>query len=98
MAGVKLPVHLDRFVLVYPLEVFFTGTKATMVVDCTVDGKNNKEDKTILIDLWVAGGVQLPVHLDRFLRAHCCTRLFVVMLMMMMMMVMMMMMINTKSQ
>ena len=41
----QLPVHLERFVQVYPTS-FFTGTKATMVVDSTVDGENNKEDKT----------------------------------------------------
>ena len=56
----QLPVHLERFVQVYPRS-FFTDTKATMVVDYTVDGKNNKEDKTTLINLWVAG-LQLPVH------------------------------------
>ena len=86
----QLPVHLERFVQVYPRS-FFTDTKATMVVDCTVGGKNNKEDKT---NLWVAG-VQLPVHLHRFVRAHCGARLFVSMMMMMMMA---MMMINPKSQ
>ena len=64
-----------------------------MAVDCTVDGNKEAEDKTILTDLWVAGEVQFLVHLDRFVRAHCCTRLFFGMMMMMMMMMM-----NTKSQ
>ena len=54
----QLPVHLERFVQVCPRS-FFTGTKATLVVDCTVDGKNKKEDKTILTNLWVAGEMHL---------------------------------------